>query len=300
MDSYGAGTGLGELRATYKARSGSLIVNVILALVWFFLGFFLVSMLWDFYNSPAAAVGAGLFFLVTGLAYVIVPARRKLGLAAEVYEQGLVVRKRGEAQVWRFDQIDGIRVIAGQNTAMARTLPIGVFGGLVGGLIAVAIDRMIPVNEIVGSDVNRYDFYVDNERVLVIGPDYKRWKDLGAGIFLEALQQLVSRLTARIRRGESLTFDNLPRLGFGKTSLTLSRAGLQEGGGAVIPWSEIKGVTTARQRGFGTIETLDARRNITIGAAGVRDALVLLQVISSVASEAGEQANSHAPPTSPP
>jgi hypothetical protein len=192
---------LGKFQAAYMSSGSKIVINIILALVWLLLGFLLFSVLWDFYKMRAVAVVAGLVFLISGVAFVFVPYRRGTGREAYLYEEGIWISIRGRAQSWRFDEIDGVRVISGQNTklieglseGLGEALPVGgLMGGLVKGFAGAALKAGVPTHELVGEDINGYQLFVGGAGAFDIGPEYEEWKALGAAVFTRVMDRRAS------------------------------------------------------------------------------------------------------------
>ena len=205
---------LGRFKAEYTSALGKIVINVILALVWFVLGYGLASMLWDSYNSQGAAIGVGLFFLVTGLGYVIIPFLRRFGRKARLHEEGVWISIRGDEQAWRFDEIEGVRVIPSRSSTMAFRVLSGTgdklgetLRELVAAMVRGGIDAEIWVRKLARADVAGYEFYVGGERVIEVKPLYKRWKELGAEVFLVVITGVISSTVERVKRGEPVIYD---------------------------------------------------------------------------------------------
>jgi hypothetical protein len=279
---------LGKFRAAYSAGGGKVVLNLIVALFWWFLGFILFSMLWDDYGSRFVAVVVGLVFLTSGAAYVIVPYRRRAGRRARLYEEGIWVSVRGKAQSWRFDEIDGVRVVFGGSVSMADAVSDGVgaaVGGVVGalaaGVVKGALEATVSSDGPADPEINRYQFYVGDERAFDIGPEYKRWKELGRPVYRAVMERLVARLVERLGRGEQVVFDGLTSRS-GKTSLTLTRESIQEKDGDPVPWANVRGVAHDRETFLATVKTPDEGTNIVFGADSALNALVALDVVKAM------------------
>jgi hypothetical protein len=280
---------LGKFRAAYSAGGGKVVINLILALFWCFLGFVLFSMLWDDYGSRFVAVVVGLVFLASGAAYVIVPYRRRAGRKARLYEEGIWVSVRGKAASWRFDEIDGVRVIFGSSMTMADAVSDGVgsaVGGLVGalaaGVVKGALEATVSSDGPTGAEAKRYQFYVGDVRAFDIGPEYKRWKELGRPVYRAVMDQLVSRLVERLEHGEQVVFDELTSGERGKTRLTLTRESIQEKDKDPVPWTDVRGVAHDRETFLATLKTLDEETSIAFGADSSLNALVALDVVKAM------------------
>ncbi len=295
MEAHDLENKLGKFQVAYTSRMGKIAINIILVLIWFFLGYFLASMLWDFYKSRVTAVIVGLVFLASGAAYVIIPYRRRAGRKARLYEEGIWISIRGQAQSWRFDEIDGVSVISGQDTKMAEGLSEGIaealpVGGLVGGLIkglaGGALQAAVPTDKLVGTDINGYQFYIGEVRAFDIGPEYKQWKELGAAVFAGVMERLVPRLVDRLAQGEKVVFDKLTAGGLGRTRLTLTQKGLQEKEKDPLPWTDVVEVSEEKTPGFATVEALERKKNVTFGIDSTLNALVALQVIKAMTKDA--------------
>jgi hypothetical protein len=283
---------LGRLQADYTTGKGKIVINVILALIWLFLGFILFSLFWD-YNSRVVAVVVGLVFLVSAAAYVYIPYRRRTGRQARLYEEGVWIGVRGKEQSWRFDEIDSVRVISGRDSQVAEGLADGiasavpgggVVGALAGGLAGGAVKAAVPTDELVGTDINSYQFFAGGERAFEIGPVYKEWKELGAAVFTGVMERLVPRLVHRLEQGEQVVFDKLTGAGFGKVRLTLTREGIQEKEKPPVAWADV--VSVSEREGFATVEASDGKRNITFGVDSAQDSLVALAVVKAMAKDA--------------
>jgi hypothetical protein len=286
---------LGKFQAAYAPGSGKIIMNVILSLIWFFAGWLAFAGLWGFYKERVAAVIVGLVFLISGLLFLIGSSYQRIGRKAHLYEEGVWLSQWGRAQSWRFDQIDGVRVISGQGAKVAEGLAEGLAaalpgGGLVGafavGALGGALKAAAPIDELVGADINGYQFFVDEQRAFDIGPDYKRWKELGAMVLLRVMNQLVPRLVDRLAQGEKLLFDPLTAGGWGKTRLTLTQEGIQEQDKPPLAWTDVAEVSSEKRPGFATIEALDQKKNITFALDSELNALVALQVLKAMVKQA--------------
>ena len=289
MDVRGLESRLGSFKAEYTPALAKIVVNVIFALFWFLLGLFLASMLWDFYNARGAAIVAGLVFLGTGLAYVIIPFRRRSGRRARLHEEGVWISIRGKEQDWRFDEVEAVRVISGQNKKMAEGLAGGL-GASVGGVVGKLVTGMfgagleVSVDKLTGADINGYEFHVGGKRVFEVKPGYKRWKELGAEVFVGVIRELVPRTVERVKSGDQVVYDKLNRVGFGSTRLTLTQNGIQERDKPVVPWSEV--VRVAQERGSVIIQTTDPGTDITFAADSTLNVVVAVPVIKQLAWDA--------------
>jgi hypothetical protein len=200
---------LGRFKAEYRSPLGKILVNVILALIWIFVGYALVTVLWDSYESQGAAIAVGLVFLVTGLGYVIIPFYRRFGKKIRQYEEGVLISTRGTERAWRFDEIEGIRVLPSRSSTMLYRVYSGTsfnLGGilrdLVIDLIGGEIDAARWVKYLMRADIGGYEFYVEGVREFEIKPLYSQWNELGAEVFLGVLQVIVSGTVERVKRGE--------------------------------------------------------------------------------------------------
>jgi hypothetical protein len=268
------------------------VINVILALIWWFLGFVLFSILWDYGSRPVAVV-IGLVFLASGAAYVIVPYRRRAGRRARLHEEGIWVSVRGKAASWRFDEIDGVRVGFGSSMTMADAVSEGVgsaVGGLVGalaaGLVKGALEATVSSDGPTGAEANRYQFYVGDVRAFDIGPEYKRWKELGRPVYRAVMDRLVSRLVDRLGRGEQVVFDELTSSGRGKTRLILTREWIQEKEEEPVPWADVRGVAHNSETGLATLKTSDGETSVTFGVDSALNALVALEAVKAMVRKA--------------
>ena len=211
MSELGLEDNLGRFKAEYKPTLGKIVINVILALIWIFVGYALVTLLWDSYDSYVAAIAVGLFFLVTGLGYVVIPFWRRFGRRAQLHEEGVSINVRGKEQSWRFDEIEGVHVIPSRGSMRLYKVASGTsfhLGGIVRDLIidmiGGEIDAVRWVKYLMRADIGGYEFYVGGEREFEIKPLYKGWKELGAEVFLGVLQVIVSTTVERVRRGETV------------------------------------------------------------------------------------------------
>jgi hypothetical protein len=284
---------LGKFRAAYSAGGGKVVINVILALIWYFLGFVLFSMLWDYGSRPVAVV-IGLVFLASGAAYAIVPYQRRAGRKARLYEEGIWVSVRGKAASWRFDEVDGVRAAFGSSMTMADAVSDGVgsaVGGVVGalaaGLVKGALGATVSSDGPTGAEANRYQFYVGDVRAFDIGPEYKRWKELGRPVYRAVMDSLVSRLVDRLGRGEQVVFAGLTGGGGrGKTCLTLTQESIQEKEKEPVSWADVRGVAHDGETGLATLKTSDGETGVAFGVDSALNALVALEVVKAMVRNA--------------
>lgn len=286
---------LGKFQAAYTSKMGKIMVNAILALFWLFLGLILFNLFWDFYKERGTAIMAGLIFLVTGAAYVIIPYRQRAGRKAHLYEEGIWISIRGKAQSWRYDEIDGVRIISGKNKQAAEGLsegiseaiPLGGFvGGFVKGAIGEAIKASVPIDQLVGEDINSYQFLIGERQVFEIGPEYKRWKELGAAIFTAVTNKLALRQIDRIRQGGPVVFEKLTAIDSGTTRLTLTQEGIQEQEKEPILWTDVVRVWEGWTPGFATVRPSDRRKEISFGLDATLNAYVTLETIKAMVEDA--------------
>jgi hypothetical protein len=279
---------LGRFRAAYSASRGKVVINLILGLIWCFLGFALFSTLWDYGSRPVAVV-IGLVFLASGAAYVIVPYRRRVGRKARLYEEGIWVSVRGKAASWRFDEVDGVRVVFGGSMTAVDGLSRGVgwaIGGIVGGLAAGLVKGVlkaaVPSDGPLGAEAKRYQFYVGGVRAFDIGPEYSRWKELGKRVYRAVMSRLVPRLVDCLVRGEQVVFDGLTDGGFAKTYLTFTRESIQEREREPVPWTDVKGISRNGESVWATVKTSDRKTDVTFGVCSALNALVALEVAKAM------------------
>jgi hypothetical protein len=288
---------LGKFRAAYPASLGKVVINLILVPIWFFLGYFLVSLLWTFYEQRLVAGVVGFFFVATGLAYVLVPFYRRVGRKAQLYEEGILINIRSQEQSWRFDEIDDIRVHSRQGITVSELLSESVggalgqgFGAVVGAiakpLIGGAVQAVTLEDKRLAAGITRYQFFAGGVRAFEVGPEYKQWRELGEAVLKGVMDQLVPRLIDRLTQGEPVIFDQLLTEGFGKTSLILTREGLQEKGKLQVLWAEIRSVWGGGIGEFATVETSNRRKNIIFGLDGSLNAQTALQLIKFMAERA--------------
>ena len=173
----------------------------------------------------------------------------------------------------------------GLSEGIASALPGGgLVGGLLKGLVGGVLQAAVPTDKLVGTDINGYQFLVGGVRSFDIGPEYKRWKELGAAVFVGVMDRLVPRLVDRLVQGERVVFDKLTGGAFSKTRLTLTREGIQEKEKTPLPWADV--VRVSVKQGFATVEAPDRKKNITFGVDSALNALVALQVIKAMAKDA--------------
>ncbi len=293
---------LGKFQAAYVAGQGKgkLIFNLILILIWLFFGWLAFSLFWDFYKQQGTAIVVGLVFLLSGLGFAFVVYRRHTGRKIDLHEEGVWLNIGGQTQSWRFDQLDGARVISGQGARLAEGLSQGLseglpLGGLLGSFVKGALGGVIvaatPVDELVGADINGYEFFAGKRRVVAIGPEYRQWKELGAAIYAGVISRLVPRLVGRLAQGEPIVFDRLTPAGFGKTRLTLTQAAIQEKEKPPVPWAEVLKISRDKQPGFVTLECSEPKKNITFAVDSAPNALVALQVIMAMVEQSQPPAN---------
>jgi hypothetical protein len=296
MEIHNSENKLGKFRAAYPASLGKVVVNLILVPIWFFLGYFLVHLLWTFYEQRLVAGIISFFFVATGLAYVLVPFYRRVGRKAQLYEEGILINIRGREQSWRFDKIDDVRMHSRQGVTLSELLSETVggalgqgFGALVGAvakpLIGGVVEAVALEDKRLAAGITRYQFFAGGVRAFEVGPEYKQWRELGEAVVKGVMDQLVPRLLDRLTQGEPLVFDKLLTEGFSKTSLVLTREGLQEKDKQVL-WTEVRNVWRGEIGGFATIETSSRWRNIVFGLDGSLNAQTAFQLIKLMAERA--------------
>lgn len=276
---------LGEFCAEYKSTYSKIIINVILALVWIFLGFALASLI----KAQITAFVVGALFIGSGIAYVVIPYLNRVGLTARLYTEGLWVKARGKQQAWRFEDVDGLRLLCGEKQRLSKEfveqgIPkiFGLLGGIALGLAKKTTAASIPPKP--KNDIQGYRFFVADTRAFNIGPQYKNWRELGASVYNKVLPMLIEHWLEQLDRGEHFTSKLNGQ--FNMIDLTLSTAGVQEQGKALIPWGEITWVNQNEIRGFAVIKTKAPGQSITFAVEGGKNTLVIVGVIKAIIQRA--------------
>jgi hypothetical protein len=158
----------------------------------------------------------------------------------------------------------------------------GIVGKLAFGMLGAGFE--VTVDKLTGADINGYEFYIGGERAFEVKPGYKRWKELGAQVFIGVLKELAPRTVEQVKRGEQVVYDKLNRGAYGSTRITLTNHGIQERDKSVVPWSEV--VDVVEERGFVVVQASDKGADISFAANNALNVYVAAAVIKELAYQA--------------
>jgi hypothetical protein len=286
--------GLGEFIAEYRCGKGKVIVNSLIALVWFILGLFIALLLWESAGWFVPTLIA-LAFFSSALAFALFSALQRLGRSARLYQHGIELRVRGASQTWRFDQLDGIKVKCGKGTRGAGALGDGIGdtipgGGLVGALVKSTASEVIGAglgaavgeDELVGTDINCFEFFQAEKSAFKIGSTFIEWKQLGEAVYKGVLDCLLPKLTGGLARGELLVFKDLHTVLFSKNDLALSTDGLHVGADPLVPWDQVPRVVVGQPKDYFTIELSGGKKDLVIKIDDAMNALIASNLIRTI------------------
>jgi hypothetical protein len=170
-------------------------------------GLLLAGSFWGVYPVVSVMLLLG---TIVGEYLIVRHLLNTVGRVAEVYEGGVVIRARGEEDVWLYDKIDEVTVWGSH---------------VVGGI---------------GMKVEYYAFKGSDGTAFTIKDHYDGWMSLGNAVADKVAEAWVPEMIQRMRKGTEFTFDwKKETLVLKNETLRLTWEGIAWGAGEMIFWPDV-------------------------------------------------------------
>lgn len=173
-------TNLGTLEAVYISWP---LETIRIALYLFaLLALNLVGQLWETNKMLLTMNVIGGIVLVR-LAFRAIVSYRQVRL----YKKGICVLQIGGTHLWRYEEIDSVRILGGGSDWINEILPeLTLFGHFIVDIkrYLIRLDfLLLSASYQIKPNIEYYQIFAQGEQILKIGPEFQLWEELGKTIF---------------------------------------------------------------------------------------------------------------------
>lgn len=214
---------LGKELATLKTPLPKVILNLVLVGLGIFAGLAM---------SLSGLAVCGVPIMLGCLALAGLVFFRQFGRAVTFYENGLVVKNKGNVSEYTLDDVTDVRINAAQRGRYNRSV------------------RLLG-----------YTFYSDEKEIVSLGLVFPEWEYYGRELSNKVIASQTHKLLNKFNHGEPLVFSHLRKVGLirdTELTLTVSSQGVQLGNNVLLDWSQIQSIRVRNANSYSaTVDIID-------------------------------------------